>query len=399
LKHHDPGVEPVGDKNASLLVGPGPGRQADCAPDIKSLRSQLEFSMNTLEIAAGILALARYHGSLPAAAFFQNAENLSETQMTTTTSIGEPWMWAAFSAFVLVMLALDLFIFGGRKAHKVSIREAASWSLVWVSLALLFNAGLWWYLNGAAGPEIANRKALEFLTGYLIEKSLSVDNVFIFLLIFSSFHIAAEYQRRVLIYGVLGAIVMRAVMILAGAWIVREFNWVLYIFGFFLVVTGMRMLVMAEKKPDLEKNPVLKFARQHLRISDGDHGEKFSVMKDGVRHFTPLFLVLILIEVTDLVFAVDSIPAIFAITTDPFIVFTSNIFAIMGLRALYFLLADVADRFHLLKYGLAMVLTFIGAKMLIAPWYHVPVVVSLAIVAVLIGASVVASLIATRRPT
>lgn len=186
--------------------------------------------------------------------------------MTTTTSIGEPWMWAAFSAFVLVMLALDLFIFGGRKAHKVSIREAASWSLVWVSLALLFNAGLWWYLNGAAGPEIANRKALEFLTGYLIEKSLSVDNVFIFLLIFSSFHIAAEYQRRVLIYGVLGAIVMRAVMILAGAWIVREFNWVLYIFGFFLVVTGMRMLVMAEKKPDLEKNPVLKFARQHLRI-------------------------------------------------------------------------------------------------------------------------------------
>ncbi|MGV8898578.1 MAG: TerC family protein [Burkholderiaceae bacterium] len=317
--------------------------------------------------------------------------------MNTTTSIGEPWMWAAFIAFVLVMLALDLFVFGGRKAHKVSIREAATWSLVWVSLALLFNAGLWWHLSGTAGPEIANRKALEFLTGYLIEKSLSVDNVFIFLLIFSSFHIAAEYQRRVLIYGVLGAIVMRAVMILAGAWIVREFSWVLYIFGFFLVVTGMRMLVMAEKKPDLENNPVLKLARRYLRISDGDHGEKFSVMKDGVRYFTPLFLVLILIEVSDLVFAVDSIPAIFAITTDPFIVFTSNIFAIMGLRALYFLLADVADRFHLLKYGLAMVLTFIGAKMLIAPWYHVPVAASLAIVAVLIGTSVVASLIATRK--
>ncbi|MGV8893644.1 MAG: TerC family protein [Burkholderiaceae bacterium] len=316
--------------------------------------------------------------------------------MNTTTSIGEPWMWTAFIAFVLVMLALDLFVFGGRKAHKVSIREAAAWSLVWFSLALLFNAGLWWYLSGTAGPEIANRKALEFLTGYLIEKSLSVDNVFIFLLIFSSFHIAAEYQRRVLIYGVLGAIVMRAVMILAGAWIVREFSWVLYIFGFFLVLTGMRMLVMAEKKPDLKNNPVLKLARRYLRISDGDHGEKFSVMKDGVRYFTPLFLVLILIEVSDLVFAVDSIPAIFAITTDPFIVFTSNIFAIMGLRALYFLLADVADRFHLLKYGLAMVLTFIGAKMLIAPWYHVPVAASLAIVAVLIGTSVVASLIATR---
>ena len=317
--------------------------------------------------------------------------------MNNTISIGEPWMWAVFIAFVLVMLALDLFVFGGRKAHKVSVKEAAAWSLVWVSLALVFNAGLWWYLNGAVGPEVADRKALEFITGYLIEKSLSVDNVFVFLLIFASFHIAPEFQRRVLIYGVLGAIVLRAVMILAGAWVVREFNWVLYIFGAFLVVTGIRMLVMAEKQPDLEKNPVLKFARRHLRISNDDHGEKFSVMKDGVRYFTPLFLVLILIEVSDLVFAVDSIPAIFAITTDPFIVFTSNIFAIMGLRALYFLMADVADRFHLLKYGLAMVLTFIGTKMLIAPWYHVPVAASLAIVAVLIGASVIASLIATRK--
>lgn len=316
--------------------------------------------------------------------------------MNNTISIGEPWMWGAFVAFVLAMLALDLFVFGGRKAHKVGVKEAAAWSAVWISLALLFNAGLWWHLNASVGPQIADQKALEFLTGYLIEKSLSVDNVFVFLLIFSSFHVAAEYQRRVLIYGVLGAIVMRAVMILAGAWVVREFSWVLYLFGFFLVVTGMRMLVMAEKTPDLEKNPVLKFARRHLRIADGDHGEKFTVMKDGVRHFTPLFLVLILIEVSDLVFAVDSIPAIFAITTDPFIVFTSNIFAILGLRALYFLMADVADRFHLLKYGLAMVLTFIGAKMLITPWYHMPVAASLAIVAVLIGASVIASLIATR---
>ena len=320
-------------------------------------------------------------------------------QMNSTISIGEPWMWAAFIGFVLVMLALDLFVFGGRKAHKVSVKEAASWSLVWVSLALAFNAGMWWYLTGTAGPEIADQKALEFLTGYLIEKSLSVDNVFIFLLIFASFHVAPEFQRRVLIYGVLGALVMRAVMILAGAWVVQEFSWVLYLFGAFLVFTGMRMLVMAEKEPDLEKNPVLRFARKHVRIAEGDHGEKFMVMKNGVRYFTPLFLVLILIEVTDLVFAVDSIPAIFAITTDPFIVFTSNIFAIMGLRALYFLLADVADRFHLLKYGLAMVLTFIGTKMLIMPWYHVPVGASLAIVAVLIGSSVVASLIATRKET
>ena len=320
-----------------------------------------------------------------------------EPNLTQAISIGEPWMWATFIVFVLVMLALDLFVFGGRKAHKVSVREAALWSLAWFGLAVLFNLGLWWYLTGTVGPEVADRKALEFFTGYLIEKSLSVDNVFVFLLIFSAFHVAAEYQRRVLIYGVLGAIVMRAVMILAGAWVVREFAWVLYLFGAFLVVTGIRMLVMAEKTPDLEKNPVLKLARRHLRVTDDYHGEKFVVVKDGVRWFTPMFLVLILIEATDLVFAVDSIPAIFAITTDPFIVFTSNIFAIMGLRALYFLLADVADRFHLLKYGLAMVLTFIGTKMLIAPWYHVPVQASLAIVAVLIGGSVIASLIATRK--
>lgn len=324
---------------------------------------------------------------------------MQEAMTPNAVSVGEPWMWGAFIAFVLVMLALDLFVFGGRKAHKVSVKEAASWSGVWISLALLFNFGLWWHLNGTVGPEIADRKALEFLTGYLIEKSLSVDNVFVFLLIFSAFGVAAEYQRRVLIYGVLGAIVLRAIMILAGAWVVREFSWVLYLFGIFLVITGMRMLVMAEKEPDLEKNPVLRLARRHLRISESYHGEKFTVTRDGVRYFTPLFLVLILIEISDLVFAVDSIPAIFAITTDPFIVFTSNIFAILGLRALYFLLADVADRFHLLKYGLAMVLTFIGTKMLIAPWVHVPVAVSLAIVAVLIGASVAASLIATRKPS
>ena len=192
------------------------------------------------------------------------------------------------------------------RAHKVSVKEAAAWSLVWVRLALVFNAGSVVVFERHGRAEIADRKALEFLTGYLIEKSLSVDNVFIFLLIFSSFHVPPEYQRRVLIYGVLGAIVLRAIMILAGAWVVREFNWVLYFFGAFLVVTGMRMLVMAEKTPDLEKNPVLKFARRHLRIAEGDHGEKFIVMKNGVRYFTPLFLVLILIEVTDLVFAVDS---------------------------------------------------------------------------------------------
>ncbi|MBY0446113.1 MAG: TerC family protein [Burkholderiales bacterium] len=306
-------------------------------------------------------------------------------------------MWGVFIAFVLVMLALDLFVFGGSKVHKVSVKEAATWSLVWISLAMLFNAGLWWYLNGTMGPEVADRKALEFLTGYLIEKSLSVDNVFVFLMIFTAFNVPAEYQRRVLIYGVLGALVMRAGMILAGAWVVQEFSWVLYLFGAFLLVTGVRMLFVAEEEPDMTKNPVLRIARKYLRVTDDHHGEKFVVKKDGIRYFTPLFLVLILVEISDVVFAVDSIPAIFAITTDPFIVFTSNIFAILGLRALYFLLADMADRFHLLQYGLALVLTFIGTKMLIMPWFHMPIAISLTVVTVLIAGSVVASLYVTRK--
>lgn len=317
--------------------------------------------------------------------------------MNGLESIASAPMWAGFIAFVVLMLALDLFVFGGNKAHKVGVKEAAIWSLVWVSMAMLFNGGLWWYLNGTAGPEIANQKALEFFSGYLIEKALSVDNVFVFLLIFSAFQVPIQYQRRVLIYGVFGAIVMRAVMILAGAWVVSEFSWVLYLFGAFLLVTGVRMLVAADSEPDVANNPVLRFARRHLRVADGDHGEKFMVMKGGLRYVTPLFLVLILIEVTDLIFAVDSIPAIFAITTDPFIVFTSNLFAILGLRALYFLLVDVADRFHLLKFGLAMVLVFIGAKMLIMPWYHVPVEASLLVVAVLIVSSCLASVFIAKK--
>ncbi|NHZ97919.1 TerC family protein [Massilia sp. CCM 8734] len=317
--------------------------------------------------------------------------------MNGLETIASAPMWAGFVGFVLVMLALDLFVFGGNKAHKVSVKEAGAWSLVWVSLALLFNGGLWWYLKGTVGAEIADQKALEFFSGYLIEKALSVDNVFVFLLIFTAFQVPQQYQRRVLIYGVLGAIVMRAVMISAGAWVVSEFSWVLYLFGAFLLFTGLRMLVAVDEEPDVANNPILRFARRHLRVAEDEHGERFFISKDGLRYVTPLFLVLLLIEVTDLVFAVDSIPAIFAITTDPFIVFTSNMFAILGLRALYFLLVDVADRFHLLKYGLAMVLTFIGAKMLIMPWYHVPVQASLAVVAVLIAASCVASLFITRK--
>ena len=317
--------------------------------------------------------------------------------MTGIENIATAPMWAGFVAFVLLMLAVDLWVFGGNKAHKVTLREAGAWSLGWFSLALAFNGGLWWYLNGTVGAEIAEQKSLEFLSGYLIEKALSVDNVFVFLLIFTAFQVKAEYQRRVLIYGVLGAIVMRAVMILAGAWVVKEFSWVLYLFGAFLLYTGVQMIRAVDDEPDVKNNPVLKFARRHLPVSEGDHGEKFFVKKDGKRYVTMLFLVLILIEVTDLVFAVDSIPAIFAITSDPFIVFTSNMFAILGLRALYFLLADIADRFHLLKYGLALVLCFIGLKMLLLPWIHIPVHISLSVVALLIAGSVVASLYATRK--
>lgn len=312
-------------------------------------------------------------------------------------SIGSPILWGGFIAFVLVMLALDLFVFGANKAHKVGIKEAASWSFVWFALAIGFNAGLWWYMQGTLSAEVADRKALEFLTGYLIEKSLSVDNVFVFLLIFTAFQVPPEYQRRVLIYGVLGAIVLRIIMIMLGSWVVQEFKWVLYLFGFFLLLTGIKMMIPADEKPDMEKNWVVKLARKHLRITPDYHGEKFSVRNNGVHYFTPLFLVLILIEVTDVIFAVDSIPAIFAITTDPFIVATSNIFAIMGLRALYFLLADMAERFHLIKYGLAIVLAFIGTKMLLMPWFHMPVAISLSVVVTVIGLSVVASLWVTRK--
>ncbi|WP_339450227.1 TerC family protein [Pseudomonas sp. EA_5y_Pfl2_R50] len=311
-------------------------------------------------------------------------------------SIGEPWMWGAFIAFVLAMLALDLFVFGGRKAHRVSVREALSWVIAWCLLALSFAALLWWYLHGEFGADIARQKSLEFLTGYLIEQSLSVDNMFIFVMIFSYFAVPPELQRRVLLYGVLGAIVMRAIMIFAGVWLVTKFEWLLYAFGVFLIITGIKMLIFADQQPDLEKNPLLRWVRGHMRITSSFHGERFFILQNGVRWATPMFLVLVLIEASDLMFAVDSIPAIFAVTTDPFIVFTSNIFAIMGLRALYFLLADMADRFHLLKYGLAIVLVFIGGKMVLMPWLHMPVEWSLLVVGGVISGSVLLSLITTR---
>lgn len=307
-------------------------------------------------------------------------------------SIGNPELWVAFATVVVVMLAIDLFVVGGGKEHRVSFREAAIWSVVWIMVSLLFAAALWWYLAGSAGREIANQTSLEFVTGYLIEKSLAVDNVFVWLMLFSFFGIPLELQKRVLVFGVLGAIVMRTVMIFAGAWLIAQFHWILYIFGAFLLITGIKMWWFADAKPDFENNPVLKWLRGHMKVTDSLHGERFFVMQGSVRYATPLFFALVLVEISDLIFAVDSIPAIFAITSDPFIVLTSNVFAILGLRAMYFLLAEMANRFSLLKYGLAAVLVFIGLKMMLIDIYKIPVSISLAVVATFIGISIGLSL-------
>ena len=301
-------------------------------------------------------------------------------------------MWCGFAAIVILLLLVDLLLVGGGKQHKVSLKEAAVWSLIWIGVALLFNGAIWWYLDANAGRELANQKAMEFFTGYLIEKALAVDNVFVWLMLFGYFAIPGELQRRVLLYGVLGAILMRTGMIFGGSWLISQFHWVLYLFGAFLVLTGAKMLWMADQEPDLASNPLLRWLRGHLKVTDRLHGEKFFVWQQGVRYVTPLFLVLILVEISDVIFAVDSIPAIFAITTDPFIVLTSNIFAIMGLRAMYFLLADFADRFVLLKYGLAVVLLFIGAKMLLIDWVHIPIGLSLGVVALILIVSMLLSL-------
>jgi len=307
-------------------------------------------------------------------------------------TIGNPMLWLVFGAIVLLMLAIDLFWVGGGKAHKVSFKEAGIWSIVWVCVSMAFAVGLWFYLDAQFSRELANSKTLEFVTGYLIEKSLAVDNVFVWLMIFSFFAVPAELQKRVLIYGVLGAIVLRTVMIFAGVWLIHQFDWILYVFGAFLVFTGIKMWFFAEQQPDLANNSLLLWLRRNLRLTDQLDGERFIVYRERagkmVRYGTPLLLVLILVEVTDIIFAVDSIPAIFAVTTDPFIVLTSNIFAILGLRAMYFLLQGMADRFSLLSYGLALVLVFVGVKMLLLDLYKIPVYVSLPVVIMLIGGSI-----------
>ena len=311
-------------------------------------------------------------------------------------TIGTWWMWTGFAVFLVMAIAIDLLVMEKQGAHKVTMKEAAGWSVLWFSLAFVFVALLWWYLNGSQGRETANEVSMQFITGYLVEKSLSVDNIFVFLMIFSYFAVPAEYQKRALITGIIGAIVLRAVLILAGAWLLAKFHWVLYVFGAFLVITGIKMWLAAGKEPDIEQNPVLKFLRKHITLTTQFDGEKLSTMINGVKHYTPLFVVLIMIGVTDMIFAVDSIPAIFAITDDPFIVLTANIFAILGLRALYFLLADLADRFHLLAYGLALVLVFIGTKMLLIDFYKIPIGIALAVTAGLIASSMIASFYVSR---
>ena len=303
------------------------------------------------------------------------------------------WLWIGFNLFVLVMLALDLGVFH-RKAHAVSGKEALIWSIVWISLSLVFNAVIYFFWDQMR-PEstYTNREAaLAFLTGYLIEKSLSVDNIFVFILIFSFFAVPAAYQHRVLFWGILGALVMRGVLIAIGAALLKEFHWIIYVFGAFLIFTGIRMALHREEEIHPEQNPVVRFFRRFIPVTEDFEKDKFFLRRAGKLMATPLFLILLIVESTDLVFAVDSIPAIFAVTPDPFIVYTSNVFAILGLRALYFLLADVVDKFQYLRVGLSFVLTFIGVKMVITDLYHIPVGTSLAVVAGILAVAVLASL-------
>jgi len=308
------------------------------------------------------------------------------------TSTGTPLVWTLFAAFVLIALLVDFFAMERQGAHRVSMKEAAIWSLVWVAVSFVFVGWLWWYLGGLDGSEVADTKALEFITGYLVEKALAVDNIFVFLMVFTYFAVPAEYQKRVLMIGILGALVLRAVMILVGAWLIAQFHWILYLFGAFLVFTGIKMWIATGQEPDLEANPALKWIRGHMKIAPGYDGEKFFTVHQGVRMATPLFVVILLIGIVDVIFAVDSIPAIFAITMDPFIVLTSNVFAILGLRAMYFLLAGMHERFHLLSYGLAIVLVFIGTKMLLIDVYKIPVAWSLGVTLTVLVVTMVLSL-------
>lgn len=294
------------------------------------------------------------------------------------------WMWVAFTAIVLSILILDLGVFH-RHAHVVSKKEAAMWTVLWVSLAMLFNAGIYYFYG--------KERALEFLAGYLIEESLSVDNIFVFLLLFSYFSVPAIYQHRVLFWGILGVLVMRGFFIGVGAALLHNFHWIIYLFGAFLVFTGIKMLAKEEEETHPENNPAIKLLRRFMPITEDYEGQNFVVIRDGKRFATPLLVVLVVVESTDLVFAIDSIPAIFAVTDDPFIVYTSNVFAVLGLRALYFLIAGIIDLFVYLRYGLGFVLSFVGVKMLLVDIYKIPIGISLGVIAGILALSMIASLL------
>ena len=296
-------------------------------------------------------------------------------------TIAPLWLWLVFVGFVLAALFVDFVLLKKQGAHEVGVKQALNWSLVWIGLSFVFNALFWWAVKDSTGSSaLANEKSLEFLTGYLIEKSLAVDNIFVFLLIFTYFSVPPAFQKRVLMIGIVGAIVLRTVMILVGGWLLAEFHWILYVFGAFLILTGVKMWWAAGQEPDLNDNPALKLLRKLLPVSKDYDGEKFWTVENGKRIATPLMMVIAMVALTDVIFAVDSIPAIFAITSDPFIVLTSNVFAILGLRAMFFLLQAAASRFHLLNYGLAVILVFIGSKMVLIDVFKIPVAVSLGVV-------------------
>jgi tellurite resistance protein TerC len=298
--------------------------------------------------------------------------------METVAPMG---LWVTFVAIVLASLFVDFVVLKKQGAHDIDVKEALNWSLIWIALSFLFNGLFWWAIKDTTGSvELANTKSLEFLTGYLIEKSLAVDNIFVFLLIFTYFAVPSAFQKRVLMIGIIGAIVLRTIMILVGGWLLQQFHWILYVFGAFLILTGVKMWWAAGQEPSLDDNPALKLLRRLLPVSKNYDGEKFWTIENGQKIATPLFMVICLIALTDVIFAVDSIPAIFAITSDPFIVLTSNVFAILGLRAMYFLLAAVASKFHLLNYGLAVILVFIGTKMCLIDVFKIPVGISLGVV-------------------
>jgi tellurite resistance protein TerC len=307
-------------------------------------------------------------------------------------SIAPLWLWLVFVAIVLASLLIDFVVLKKQGAHEVGFKEALNWSIVWIALSLVFNALFWWAVRSGTGDAaLATEKSLEFLTGYLIEKSLAVDNIFVFLMIFTYFAVPPAYQKRVLMIGIIGAIVLRTVMILIGGWLLAEFHWVLYVFGAFLLLTGVKMWWAAGKEPDLADNPVLKWLKKLMPVSENYDGEKFFTVQNGKRIATPLLMVICMVGLTDVIFAVDSIPAIFAITSDPFIVLTSNVFAILGLRAMFFLLQAVAARFHLLNYGLAVILIFIGAKMMLIDVFKIPVLISLLVVVLILAVTMLIS--------